>query len=618
MSVSSHEHRPRHRVRRAVRLGLTMSLGILGLAGVAQVAATPASAGPPSISGYATNFDVPNGTDKECEGFEVEIEDITSSQVTYTWPGLPAYPNPYGSATPNEIVDTSFPDGHTGVRVTFAATYSGGAWSASTPIGQVDHFGVHVTGTPGVQRYSWLCDLGGKSVGSTGTLTPYGGTTSGNYYPVPSVPSVVPSVVPTATGEGVAQTIVPAVEPQPAEPRFPDAVWVLKYRATSQSAVDVNNLVVSDPEVQAAINNSNISSVAELFQPDPGTNGGSESESPDPVSTGEQSDVTVTETYRYTGPVDPADNSITCNEIVGDPNNCNNFVGALISRQMQSTQLNAVTPRAPLDVTVKTGLTAGGAGGDVTSSPLPGNASPSQINCGSGGGSCFTNVDNPTTVTLTETPTAGYVFHGWSGACSGTGTTCTVGVTAAKSVTATFILPIQITSVTPPLLHPGQTGVKATLLGTGFLKGATLAVSGTGVTVSSVKASTGKLKALFTVSSTAALGARDLVVTNKNGQMGICTGCVTVYSPTISGLVPGTVTHGTSKVAVTLNGTGFDAKPTVSTSGTGITVKVTGATPTQLSLSVTTASSAAPGPRDVTVVNHDGASTTATAALTVN
>ena len=616
MSVSSHEHRPERRARSAVRIGLAVALGVLGLAGIAELAATPASAGPPSISGYATNFDVPNGTDKECEGFEVEIEDITSSQVTYTWPGLPSYPNPYGAATPSEIVDTTFPDGHTGVRVTFAATYSGGTWSASTPIGQVNHFGIHVTGTPGVQRYSWLCDLGGKSVGSTGVLTPYGGTTSGNFYPVPSVPSVVPSIVPTATGEGVAQTVVPAVEPQPAEPRFPDAVWVLKYRATSQSAVDVNNLLVTDPEIQAAIASSNISSVAELFQPDPATNGGSETEPPDPVSPGEQSDVTVTETYRYTGPVDPADNSVTCNEIVGDPNNCHNFVGALISRQMQSTQLNAVTPRAPLDVTVKTGLTAGGAGGDVTSNALPGNASPALINCGSGGGSCFTNVDNPTNVTLTETPTAGYVFHGWGGACSGTATTCLVPVTVATNVTATFILPITISSVTPSVVHPGQT-TKATLIGTGFLKGASLSVSGTGVTVSSVKASTGKVKAVFTVSSSAALGARDVVVTNKNGQIGICTGCLTVYTPTVTGVVPGTVARGTSKVIVTVNGTGFDPKSKVTVSGTGVTVKTTPISATQLSLSVTTASSATPGPRDLTVVNHDGASTTAPAALTV-
>ncbi|WP_040335817.1 beta strand repeat-containing protein [Candidatus Magnetobacterium casense] len=43
-----------------------------------------------------------------------------------------------------------------------------------------------------------------------------------------------------------------------------------------------------------------------------------------------------------------------------------------------------------------------------------------------------------TSVTLTATATAGSVFTGWSGACSGTSSTCTVTMSAAKNVTATF------------------------------------------------------------------------------------------------------------------------------------------------------------------------------------
>jgi hypothetical protein len=42
-----------------------------------------------------------------------------------------------------------------------------------------------------------------------------------------------------------------------------------------------------------------------------------------------------------------------------------------------------------------------------------------------------------TSVTLTATPALGSIFSGWSGACSGTGT-CTVVITQARSVTATF------------------------------------------------------------------------------------------------------------------------------------------------------------------------------------
>lgn len=606
--------RPRGRGRRATNAVLTVLLGLTGVSGVTVLTQGAASAGPPSISGYATNFDVPDGTDKDCEGFEVDIEDITPADVTYTWPGAPAYPNPYGPATPSEIQPRTFPDGHSGVSVTFRATWSGGVWSAFTPIGQVDHFGVHVIGSPGVQTYTWLCDLGGSGIGSTGTLVPYGGTTSGNFYPQPSVPSVVPTVVPTPSGEGVVPVIVPAEVPQAAEPRFHDAVFVKKYRVMSTSAVDVNQLVTGDPAVQSAEANSDIASTPELFQPDPATNAGAESEPADPVGAGDQANVTVTETYHYTGPVDPADNSVTCNEIVGDPNNCNNFVGTLISRQMQSTQLNATSPRAGLSVSVQTGLTASGAGGNVVGASLPSTANPSTLDCGSDGGPCLVNVDDPSTVTLHAVPNPGYVFHAWSGACAGSATSCTTSVTGATTVRAVFVLPIVVTSVSPTLVHPGES-VHVIIQATGLLKRATLQVSGTGVSVASAASSTSKLKATLTVSPTAALGPRDLTVRNANGLMGICTGCVTVYEPTVTSLTPSSVAAGSSKVAVVVTGTFFSPKAKVTVSGTGVSVKATVTDANHIALSVSVAKGTAPATRSVTVTNVDGATVTAPGAL---
>jgi subtilisin family serine protease len=52
-------------------------------------------------------------------------------------------------------------------------------------------------------------------------------------------------------------------------------------------------------------------------------------------------------------------------------------------------------------------------------------------------------------VTLTAIPTRGFGFAGWSGACSGTSPTCTVIMSSARSVTATFdLLPPQVLSYT--------------------------------------------------------------------------------------------------------------------------------------------------------------------------
>src|SRR5213078_1010894 len=86
----------------------------------------------------------------------------------------------------------------------------------------------------------------------------------------------------------------------------------------------------------------------------------------------------------------------------------------------------ATAPRVTLTVTK-----AGSGSGTVTSSP-PG------INCGP---TCSAAYDSGTRVTLTATPAAGSIFGGWSGCDAVSGATCSVTMTAARAVTATFNLP---------------------------------------------------------------------------------------------------------------------------------------------------------------------------------
>lgn len=61
-------------------------------------------------------------------------------------------------------------------------------------------------------------------------------------------------------------------------------------------------------------------------------------------------------------------------------------------------------------------------------------SSPAGISCGQ---TCVANYARGTSVTLSEVPTSGSTFSGWSGACSGA-TNCTVPMNVAQSVTATF------------------------------------------------------------------------------------------------------------------------------------------------------------------------------------
>src|SRR5207253_1584706 len=70
----------------------------------------------------------------------------------------------------------------------------------------------------------------------------------------------------------------------------------------------------------------------------------------------------------------------------------------------------------------------GGTGGKVTSSPAG-------IDCGA---TCSASFNSGTPVTLTATPISGWMFQGWGGACSGTGS-CSLTMTSNQSVSAAFV-----------------------------------------------------------------------------------------------------------------------------------------------------------------------------------
>jgi hypothetical protein len=106
-----------------------------------------------------------------------------------------------------------------------------------------------------------------------------------------------------------------------------------------------------------------------------------------------------------------------------------NVTGGTLTAYVDEMTFTAGTVATfPLAVTV-TGS------GTVTSAP-------SGIACGV---TCFTTFNTGTVVTLTATPTFNHILSGWSGACSGTGT-CSVTMSAAKTVTATFISSAAVTS----------------------------------------------------------------------------------------------------------------------------------------------------------------------------
>jgi alpha-tubulin suppressor-like RCC1 family protein len=89
----------------------------------------------------------------------------------------------------------------------------------------------------------------------------------------------------------------------------------------------------------------------------------------------------------------------------------------------------SVVPTFTLSSFTLTVTKSGMGRGTVTSSP-------SGINCGP---KCSASYDGDTVVTLTADPNNGSVFNGWSGCNTVSGSSCTVNMTATKSVAADFV-----------------------------------------------------------------------------------------------------------------------------------------------------------------------------------
>jgi uncharacterized repeat protein (TIGR02543 family) len=94
---------------------------------------------------------------------------------------------------------------------------------------------------------------------------------------------------------------------------------------------------------------------------------------------------------------------------------------------------------------------------------------PKGIACGNTCTSATASLPSDTTIVLTEKAATGSTFTGWTGDCSGAGETCTVSMSAAKAVTATF------TAAVKPLVNPKTLTVTKAGSGYGTVKASGLA-----------------------------------------------------------------------------------------------------------------------------------------------
>lgn len=222
--------------------GVSLALGLVALGSGTARAATNAW-------GTINNFDCVNDNGVECHGFEIEIEDCHSRDITYTYNW-----NHYG--TPSITEDISNPL-HPRTLVRYAsAKNTNGTWAAYTavPSGPIlatdghqftnpstnfggEHFGVGCTVASTNISYHWLVDNGaGTLVRGTAVMV---STPSFTYFPpAGGVPAQVQAVI--------------QPPPPPAAPpkEFGPASWVKEIRTTTHNnnEVKLRNLVSDDPD----------------------------------------------------------------------------------------------------------------------------------------------------------------------------------------------------------------------------------------------------------------------------------------------------------------------------------------------------------------------------------
>ncbi len=273
--------------------------------------------------GSINNFDTVNDTGHECHGFEIELDDCHSKDVTYTY----NY-NHYGVP---EITEDLTDPAHPKTFIKWQSKKNAdGTWAAFTaiPAGPIaptqghqftnpavnfggEHFGVGYTVPPSAVLYNWLIDNG------SGTLV-HGGAVQ--------VSTPVYTYYPPAAAQPAQIVAVIAPPPPPAPPvkEFGKAVWVKEIKTTTHNAekVKLRELVSDDPDHPEKKNwkNGEPDEVEVewriLQKKTSAADGGVNNNVPaaaEPLPNGNEVVTRRYEFYKYTGPLDAE-----TNEAMGD------------------------------------------------------------------------------------------------------------------------------------------------------------------------------------------------------------------------------------------------------------------------------------------------------------
>ncbi len=307
--------------------------------------------------GSLSNFDVVNDTSQKCYGFQIELDDIHSTDVTYTYDW-----NHYG--TPRITEDSSDP-AHPKVFVMYEAKKnSDGSFAAFTnpqdpanPIGPTgghactdpsvnlgcEHFGVGLYKVPSLITYHWAIEdpqgQGSIIVGPAVTIS------APVFAYVPAVPPPVNPGDPPAAPAHVIAVIEPPEPPEPVPGQFGVPVWVkvLKTVQPAGKKIRLDELVTddetdpADPHWDGGENPETEVEWMVFQQRPPDDPEVAEFEAQDDLPNGDEAVTRRYEFYEYLGPVNAEDGEVQCD----NPDSCPGAVGAYIGSQMAGFNVEA-------------------------------------------------------------------------------------------------------------------------------------------------------------------------------------------------------------------------------------------------------------------------------------
>lgn len=297
--------------------------------------------------GSLNNFDVVNDSSQTNYGFEIELDDIHSTDITYTYDW-----NHYGVP---KITEDNLDPLHPKVFVRYLpkrnpdGTMVAGSWTNPQdplhPLGPTgghaftdpsvnlggEHFGVGNLGAPTLVLYHWLV---------ADPLNPNAQVLG----PSVNVATPVFTYVPPAPGvPAQAQVIIVPPPPEVPEinniPQFGVPVWVKVLKTVQKSGVHVelDQLLPNDPAFPTTNNWAGVEAPEteiewQVYQKRPPGNpgGNGEIEAQDKLKNGDETVTRRYELYVYNGPVNADDGEAQCS----DTNVCPDAVGAFISAQM--------------------------------------------------------------------------------------------------------------------------------------------------------------------------------------------------------------------------------------------------------------------------------------------